>query len=371
MSRGSSIWSIGTAVPEHRVTRQQALRFMKASYGRQLERDRRLDYLYRRSHIDVRHSCCPEFGRPPEKGREHSARVVGSCLFGASGLDRRMARFETAVVPLVCEAATKALANCGDHLRPLDITHVITVSCTGFFSPGPEVQIIEGLGLRRDIRRLNIGFMGCQAALHALQVADAICRGAPDAVVLIICAELCTIHFHGEPSEENLIINSLFADGAAAAVVSSRQTAPVARFELQSFRSYVVPNTESLISWRIGRDHFNMGLDRDAVRAIGAHLPDFVNSLLSTADTARTDSLGWAVHPGGRAVLDRVEACLDLREVDLQASRQVLRQYGNMSSPTVLFVLDKVLHPGGVALSFGPGLTMEGMVWSNGRQGGV
>ena len=362
----STIWSIGTAVPDHRVTRQQALRFMKAHYGPVRSLDRRLDYLYHRSQIDVRHSCCGEFLRPPDGVDDDASAGVDSCLFGACGIDQRMARFEKAVVPLARDAGRKALAGCGGRLRSLDITHVITVSCTGFFAPGPEVRIIEQLGLRRDVRRLNIGFMGCQAALHALQVADSICRGAPEAVVLIVCAELCTIHFHSDPSDENLIINSLFADGAAATIVSSRQVAPAPRFELQGFSSHVVPDTESLISWRIDRDHFRMGLDPSAVKALAVNLPGFVDRLLDgVAMSDPAQSRGWAVHPGGRAVLDRVAAALDLTDHELEASRCVLRQYGNMSSPTILFVLDSVSVDSGVALSFGPGLTIEGMVWSN------
>ena len=361
----SSIWSIGTAVPETRVSREQALRFMKAHHAPEPDLGRRLDYVYRRSRIDCRHSCCPEFARPPgsRKGGEDGA--AGSFLFGEPQLVCRMNRYEAAVVPLALEASMRALSEL-EGFTPEEVTHLIVVTCTGFFAPGPDVVLAQQLGLRSDIQRLQIGFMGCQAALQGLQVADAICRGDSEAVVLMVCAELCTIHFHREPTLENLIINSLFADGAAAAVVSSRQLAVTQRFTICDFHSQLMPDSSPpLISWKIGQTGFRMGLDPGTPKAVREYLPDFVDALLSKAGLRRADA-GWAIHPGGRAILDAAEKCLNLRREQLATSWEVLRCFGNMSSPTILFVLDRTEAPEGLAFSFGPGLSMEGVSWRRG-----
>jgi predicted naringenin-chalcone synthase len=216
------------------------------------------------------------------------------------------------------------------------------------------------------VHRWQIGFMGCQAALQGLQAADAICRADPQAVVLLVCAELCTLHFQRQPNAENLVANSLFADGAAAVILSSavdKTAAPLCG--LECFSSYLAPATRELISWRIGDKGFQMGLNLEVPQALGALLPDFIEALLPNGAGARINA--WAVHPGGRAILDTVQRVLGLEEAHLSASRAVLRQYGNMSSPTVLFVLDRLLaeqpQADGVALSFGPGLSLEGMRW--------
>ena len=362
----SAIWSIGTAVPDTRVSRRQALRFMRACHESEPDLGRRLDYIYRRSRIDCRHSCCPEFARPPGSGEARGEDgAADSYLFGEPRLECRMNRFEAAVVPLALEASTRALAKLkGFSLE--EVTHLIAVTCTGFFAPGPEVALAEKLGLRSDIQRLQIGFMGCQAALQGLQVADAICRSDCGAVVLMVCVELCTIHFHRQSTPENLVVNSLFADGAAAAVVSSRQLAVTQRFTICDFYSQVMPNSSHLISWRIGETSFRMGLDPGTPKAVREYLPDFVDSLLSKAGWRRADVAGWAIHPGGRAILDTAEKCLNLSHEQLAPSWEVLRCFGNMSSPTILFVLDRTEAPQGLALSFGPGLSMEGVSWRRG-----
>ena len=354
----TGVWAIGTAVPSQRISQRQALQFMLASYPPEQRLARRLNYIYRRSQIDYRHSCCTDFA-PAETNGE------SLYLLGDPGTAHRMQVFEEEIVALACPAIETALARQTLFERQ-DITHLIGVTCTGFFAPGPDQRLVEALGLRRAVHRWQIGFMGCQAALQGLQAADAICRADPRAVVLLVCAELCTLHFQRQPSEENLVANSLFADGAAAVILSNavgKTAAPLCA--IQCFSSYLAPATHEMISWRISDRGFQMGLDMAVPRALGTLLPDFIESFLPTAK--RTKIHAWAIHPGGRAVLDTVQRVLGLEHRHLSASRAVLREYGNMSSPTVLFVLDRLLteqpQTEGVALSFGPGLSIEGMRW--------
>ena len=351
----TGFWSAGTAVPRQCIEQGQVLDFMRDCYPRDKGLLRRLDYIYRRSQIERRYSCCPEFGS--ERRQRTHARS-----FGQRTTAERMALYEREAGSLALAAAAEALGQA--PFTAGEITHLLLVTCTGFSAPGPELAVIEGLGLSRDIRRLQIGFMGCQAALHGLQTADAICRADDNARVLLVCVELCTLHFNSEASEENLVVNSLFGDGAAAMVLAAVK----APQRLQRFTSRLVREGRELISWRIGDSGFNMGLDMAAPAALRAQLPGFVDALLHDLD--RSDLACWAVHPGGRAILDVVERSLDLSAESLAPSRAVLREYGNMSSPAVLFVLQRFLNAGdtgpGAILSFGPGLSMEGALWECG-----
>lgn len=351
----TGFWSVGTAVPEYRIEQLQVLDFMRDCYTTEQRTNRRLAYIYRRSQIETRYTCCPEFAARGRTTAQH---------FGQRSTAERMALYEEVAGELAVAAAEQALQ--AAPYGAAEITHLLFVTCTGFVAPGPELTVIEKLGLRHDIRRLQIGFMGCQAALQGLQTADAICRADADARVLLVCVELCTLHFSSDPSEENLVVNSLFGDGAAAMVLASA----AAPCRLVRFASQLLPKRRELISWRIGDSGFRMGLDITAPAALHDGLPAFVDRLL--AGCARIEMVCWAVHPGGRAILDVVERSLGLVGDQLKPSRRILRDYGNMSSPTVLFVLQRLMAGGqsglGAMLSFGPGLSLEGMVWE--RLGG-
>lgn len=351
----TGFWSVGTALPRYRIEQEGVLDFMRGCYGDEPVLLRRLGYIYRRSQIEARYTCCPEFAQVDSCG-------AGSMRFGQRSTAERMALYEEVAWGLACDAADRALAQV--PLAAADITHLIFVTCTGFAAPGPEWALIERLGLRRDIRRLQVGFMGCQAALHGLQAADAVCRADPGAVVLLVCTELCTLHFNSAPTEENLVVNSLFGDGAAAMVLAGRE----APYRLVGFASRLVLEERHAISWRIGDSGFHMGLDLAVPAALRRALPAFVDHLLCAVE--RREVGAWAVHPGGRAILDVIERCLGLDAAALEASRAILRDYGNMSSPSVLFVLARLLADDrramGAMLSFGPGLSLEGLVWERG-----
>ena len=280
--------------------------------------------------------------------------------------------------PLAVEAARRALAAAPD-IDPAEITHLITVSCTGFRSPGPDLEIVSALGLRPEVQRYHLGFMGCAAAIQALRAAAQFCTADPAAVVLIVSLEVCTIHLRSSTEPDAIISSSLFADGAAAALVTGRPpAAAVHGAELDSFGTVVAAEGEEHMSWTIGDHGFEMVLSTAVPRVIGSHARRALSALCADdpslhlsceEETLPATARHWAIHPGGREILDRLQHEVGLSDAQLAPSRDVLRDHGNMSSATVLFVLRRILegpdlHTGEriVAMAFGPGLTMEGAV---------
>jgi len=267
---------------------------------------------------------------------------------------------------LAVELAQRAIAN-APGIERQDISHVVTVSCTGFCNPGPDYHIITELGLSPATQRYHLGFMGCYAAFPGLHMAQQFCAADPDAVVLVMCLELCTLHLQLNGGEDSLLANALFADGAAAALVSARPLASgQPGFRLGPFRSTLIPSGAQDMAWTIGDLGFDIALSSYVPKIIGANIEDAIAPLLA-AGHLRFEQIGtWAVHPGGKAIVDKVAESLLLQPEQVEPSREVLRQYGNMSSATILFVLQEVLKrsvgkdPEQVcAMAFGPGLTVE------------
>jgi predicted naringenin-chalcone synthase len=265
------------------------------------------------------------------------------------------------------EAQAPGLAfDCLEALEPASaggaITHLITTTCTGFYAPGLDLQVMEHLGLDAGVERTTIGFMGCQAAIPALKLATHIVRAQRQARVLVLNLELCTIHLQETSELESLLSFVIFADGCAACLVSAEPGG----LEIAGFGSTVLPDSRDQISWHIGNGGFRMWLDGGVPGTIARGLPTRVSGLLAGRDPAEIAL--WAVHPGGRSVLDAVEDALGLDPAALATSRSVLHDYGNMSSATVMFVLSRLLAGRaegrtGCAIAFGPGLSAEAMVF--------
>jgi predicted naringenin-chalcone synthase len=248
-----------------------------------------------------------------------------------------------------------------DQLDLSGVTHLITTTCTGFYAPGLDHQLIHHYGLATHIERTNVGFMGCYAAINGLKMARHIVRSEPHARVLVLNLELCTLHLKPAGTLEEILSFALFADGCAASIVSAQP----AGLEMHCFNADVLPETDALITWRVGNQGFDMQLSGKVPGAIAQHLPRVLNTLLGGYRHA--DIAHWAIHPGGRTVLDGVKAGAELEEQQLMASREVLSQFGNMSSATIMFVLQKMMNnqkPGpGLAIAFGPGVTVESMLF--------
>jgi predicted naringenin-chalcone synthase len=269
------------------------------------------------------------------------------------GTAARMKLFEDFAPPLAAQAAERLLA---DEERGR-ISHLVVTCCTGLFAPGIDLELVHRCGLRPDIERTFVGFMGCYAAINALKLARHIVRSEPGARVLAMNLELCTLHLHETPDLDEILSFLLFGDGCAVALVSAD---PVGA-RMESFKAALVPDTEALIRWNIREQGFDMVLSGGVPGAIRSGLAQARSDILANEAVDL-----WAVHPGGRSVLDAVEHALALPPSALAVSRGVLNDFGNMSSGTVMFVLDRLMRqatPGasGCAMAFGPGLVAETM----------
>jgi predicted naringenin-chalcone synthase len=279
------------------------------------------------------------------------------------GTSQRMERYATEAPPLAATASLDALTQA--HVPASRVTHLITVSCTGFFAPGLDVHLMMRLGLRTDVHRLHVGFMGCHAALNALGMARSIVLGDLTAIVLVCCVELCTLHFAYGFDPQSIVANSLFADGAAAAVIASGPAngKPPA-WRLLHTASQLLPDSLDAMTWTIGDNGFEMTLSPQLPSLVQQHVGPWCDRWMGDAGRDVSQIANWAVHPGGPKILSAVETALGLKETDLQFSRQILAQSGNMSSTTVLFILQAITDSQKTgpcaALAFGPGLMMEG-----------
>ncbi|MVA74766.1 type III polyketide synthase [Auraticoccus sp. F435] len=361
----AAVHAIATAVPPTVLAQDRARDVLAGQPGRSRLGERRLRAAFDASGIDTRHTVLAEL---VDTGAGTGTAFVGpdgTLLRPSTGV--RNARYVEHVPDLVLQAARRALEQ-APGLAASDVTHVVTASCTGFFAPGPDHVLVRDLGLPPATERFHLGFMGCYAAFPALRTARALCAADPSAVVLVVCVELCTLHVHAGDDVDTVVAASVFGDGAAAAVVTARPPAPGATvLELTGFASTVVTTGEDEMAWTIGDQGFDMVLTGAVPRLVERHVAAALEPLRTRLPGMAgpwSDVPGWAVHPGGRSVLDRVQHALGLDEHQLAPSRRVLREHGNMSSATVLFVLAELLadadQPGPVcAMAFGPGLTVE------------
>lgn len=274
----------------------------------------------------------------------------------------RMAAYKEAAPDL----AARAVAGLDIDDIAADITHIVVITCTGFFSPGLDLELIKRFGINPNAERTTVGFMGCFAGVNGLKFANHIVRSEPNAKVLVLSLELCSLHLQMPKNLEMSISSLLFADGCAAALITSEEQG----IGLDSFTALVVPDTHDQMSWHIGDTGFDMVLSR---RVPGA-LKDALNAENTKIilNGAQTDSIDlWAVHPGGRLILDSVEEALELGSTDLRYSRDILDRFGNMSSATIFFVLQQMMNASdgansgkrGCGMAFGPGLTAETLLF--------
>ncbi|MFP5281874.1 MAG: type III polyketide synthase [Actinomycetes bacterium] len=361
--------AIGTAVPAT-VLRQPEVRDLLRAQPQLSRRNRRLvEVAFDASDILTRHTVVEELGGAVDLEPVFLDRDSGAVRRPGTG--RRNAIYAQTAPGLLVEAASAALAD-ADGFAAGDVTHLVTVSCTGFTAPGPDQVMVERLGLDPSVERFHLGFMGCHGAFPALRAAVAFCTARPDAVVLVACVELCTLHLQPSDDADAILAASLFRDGAAAVVVSARPArAGAAALDLDGLRTELLSAGAAEMSWTIGDSGFAMVLSSYLPRLLAGHLEKAITPLFDAdphlAGRPFAAVPRWAVHPGGRSIVDKVQLALDLDGTQVREARQVLRAYGNMSSVTVLFVLREILAgpaPGDggervCALAFGPGLTVE------------
>lgn len=364
--------AVGTALPTHRYPQTH----VRAVMERWLRPDRRtgklLDRVYALSAIDARYSVVGDF-EDDRGGDDADALFVGADgEFRSPSTGERNARYAREVGPLAVAAARSAFARTR-ALAASDVTHLVTVSCTGFATPGVDLHLVDELGLAPDVERTHVGFMGCFAAFPALRLARAFTALDPDAVVLIVCVELCTLHLQPRSDVDSVLSGAVFADGAAAAIVSARPpVGDVRPLRLDATSTAVARSGVDAMAWTIGDHGFDMTLTAYVPRVLEAETGAAIAPLLRRGGLDVADVPWWAVHPGGRAIVDNVARALSLPDDAVAASRDVLRAFGNMSSATVLFVLEQLMDPARpgpavgdavAALAFGPGLTVDGALF--------
>lgn len=348
---------IGTAVPEHDI--HQPINAVMRTMLPEPRSRQLFDRMAERSGIAHRYS----FMRMDGRGNGQDVDAGGFYPRGRfPGTAARMALYETEALLLATRAVTALKQEMPTGMLE-GITHLVVASCTGFTAPGLDLQLASALGLQPDVQRTLIGFMGCSAAVPALRLAYQAVHTNPAARVLVVNLELCSLHLQESSDLNNLLALMLFGDGASAALVTAQ---PVG-IAMEDFLAIIIPDSSGHITWHIGDHGFNMHLSGQVPQRINQTLrddrsPAGGNRILRGGQV--TDFELWAIHPGGRSVLDAVESGLGLTPDDLSRSRRILHDYGNMSSATVMFVLQDMLrqprpNARGLAMAFGPGMVAE------------
>jgi len=362
-----AILSFGTAVPPYQIKQNEIAQWMGASFAQRPEMSRWLRRIFANAGVETRYSCIDTYNLPVEQSRFAPSRPPCEAPTTAE----RMAIYERESIPLGFAAAKQALRELAQATAEsweatlASITHLVMVSCTGFFAPGLDLAVARQLSLAPTVSRTLIGFMGCAAAFNGLRTADQIVHSHPQARVLVVCVELSSLHTQPTTDRENLVAASLFADGASACVVGSPTLRQGNFYVIEDFHTMVKPDTNDDMIWRIGDHGFVLRLSPQIPR----HLTEVAPVALTRLFPADEPQF-WAIHPGGPTIVNQLSAIFTLAPDQVAVSRAILRQYGNLSSATIFFVLDelrrtsplrslRVRSQSGVAMAFGPGLVIE------------
>ncbi len=361
-----ALFGIGTAQPAYSIGQQEAAEMAASFRGLAREESRSLQALYRRTRIERRGSVLLE---QPEGSCPRQTFMPPAVDEADSGptTAMRMDRYAEEAPALALAAAREALARAETPASA--ITHLITVSCTGFVAPGFDIRLMKSLKLSPGTARTHVGFMGCHGAINALRVAEAFVAGQPDARVLLCATELCSLHYQYGQDPNTLVANAIFADGGRGRRLAVRRAAGRDDWQLVAGAgSQLFAGSEDAMTWRVGNHGFEMTLSARVPGLIAEHLGPWIDGWLNRAGLKIADVQSWAIHPGGPRILDQVAAALELSREDVLASSQVLAERGNMSSPTILFILDRLLREQAprpcVAMAFGPGLVVEAALFA-------
>jgi len=362
---GSLISSIGTANPSHKYTQTDLVNFMSNAHGIVNGSEVKLKALYRATGIKYRYSVLEDYGKEAD---QFSFYPNNSNLEPFPDTASRMSVYKNEALNLSLAAVRNCLSKMDDY-DVSNITHVITVSCTGFYAPGLDIDLIHNLRLNKNIHRTAINYMGCYAAISALRAADSMVRANKEASVLIVCVELCTLHFQKSDTLDNRLANALFSDGAAAMLIESNHNSQQIQLNPVAFNSDILPSGSEDMAWSVGNLGFEMKLSTYVPEVIKSGVKHLSKALLSKIDS-NADIEGikyFAIHPGGKKILEAVEEELGITKEDNKFAYHVLNNYGNMSSPTIVFVLNELSkhltredHGEYIfCMAFGPGLTLE------------
>ena len=360
-----TIMGTGQALPAAIIDKHAALVLARSLSNGTDEQESWLAAIYENSGINTRRFCLgPEVVKDVIEGTDHThSAFLPTRLPGERGPStaERMEHYAEFAPDLATAAARNALEQSG--LKPTDITHVVTVSCTGFLAPGIDFTLIENLRLDRDVARTHVGYMGCHGALNGLRVAQAFADADSNSRVLMCAVELSCLHYYYGWDPQKVIANSLFADGAAALIAMQTDAGTTPAWQMLASGAHIFPDSNSAMTWTIGDYGFEMTLSKQVPMLIEQELRPWLKDWLGSHGLVLDDIRSWAVHPGGPKILDGVAAALNLHADQLAESRAVLAEFGNMSSPTILFILERLRAEHApcpcVALAFGPGLVVE------------
>jgi len=357
----SRIISIGTAVPQYGTKQSSILDFMVSAYDDE-KVTRKLSLLFNHSGIESRYSVVPDFND------SESDHLFFNGNHDGPTVEDRLTKYKDLALTLAVDAIEDSLQKIKENIADFGITHLITVTCTGIYAPGLDAELINRLELPDEIFHTAINFMGCNAAFHALKISDMITKTDESAKVLIVCVELCTLHFKPKNNHDNLLSNTIFGDGAAAIIVTSDAYAQQNHhpgLAINGFYSIILNKGKELMGWNINPVNFEMILDSRVPDFIGEEINDLVLNAGIKLKIKPEGIDNWAIHPGGKKILDTIKRQLNMNDKDLIHSYKVLNDYGNMSSPTILFVLNEILkaklNTGDTIFSigFGPGISIE------------
>ncbi len=332
---------------------------MQKIYGLDAVEARKLAFMYRQSDIETRYTVLADYTQP--NNEEHWNFITSSQDDPLPNLDERMKIYNREALPLSVQAINNCLK---DILSPKEVTHIITVSCTGMSAPGLDLQIAEAMDMRPEIFRTSVNFMGCYGAVHALKLAKLICDSTPASNVLIVATEFCSIHFQKEYTPDSASSTILFSDGSAAVLVSNCISTE-RKVELSNFYSKVAYRGKKDMAWELSHKGFIITLSSYIPDLIEQDIAALVDEAAKHSGLEIKDITHWCIHPGGKKILSAIQKQLHLKDDDMRYSKNILSNYGNMSSPTVLFVLKEILEnlddkPANIfGTAFGPGLTME------------
>lgn len=362
-----NILGLGTAVPPHTMSQQEATELAQKVVCRTEQQQRLISVLYRKAGVENRYTALPHRIAEQWLPRtiENEALAEQPPTLGPTTAER-MQFFAEHAPPISLQASEQALDQAG--LGHNEITHLITVSCTGFDAPGVDTALIRGLGLKATTQRIQVGFMGCHGAINGLRAAQAIAGADPRAKVLLCAAELCSLHYRFAWDPERIIANALFADGAAAVVGAATSHETRHAWSVAATGSCLIPDSTDAMTWRIGDHGFEMTLQAQVPELIHKHLRPWLEEWLPQHGQSLGSIASWAIHPGGPRILSAIAESLSLPVEATSVSREILAAYGNMSSPTVLFILNRLREMNAprpcLALGFGPGMFAEAALFT-------
>jgi predicted naringenin-chalcone synthase len=359
-----NILGFGTATPRFAIAQEEAAAIAATLVPTSPDYRKLLPLFYRQTGIKQRGTVVLHSQPDGQHSPQDFYQVAASAEDHGPSTAQRMQLYESHAKELALAAAQRALDDAG--LSAGAITHLVTVSCSGFQSPGFDVALLQQLPLSPDTPRTHLGFMGCHGALNGLRVAKAFAEAEPTAAVLVCAVELCSLHHLYSARRDHLVANALFADGAAATICGGADLKPAAPLRLVRSGSTVVPETLHVMAWQI-RDHgFEMTLSPEVPDLIEHHLRPWLEPWLERCGYPLAKIGSWAIHPGGPRILTASAAALGLSDEGLSVCQRMLTERGNMSSPTILFILQEFrrlnLPLPWVALAFGPGLTVEAAI---------